>query len=223
MTVVLAGSMPLQADARERGLAAFAAVAAASRREPGCQAYAVAVDLEDDLSVRLFEAWESPEALDAHLASEHFRSFAGTLGEVVGGPPTMVRYEVRSSGPFPPPPTAPSDEPVGADRVGAVFARVAAGDCSVADLYAPDGVIEFGDRGRVEGREAIRAFYGQAIDALHPKPAVELVLEEAAPLYVAIVDVPTDGDRQRAVDLFELGDDGIRKLEMFTRNLGRGI
>jgi len=221
MTIVIAGSMPLRADARERGVAAFAALAAASRRESGCEAFAVAADLEDDLSVLLFEAWASQEALDAHRGSEHVRTFAGIVGEVLGGPPSMVRYEVRSSGPFPAPPTALGDEPAGADRVRTVFARVAAGDRGVADLYAPDGVIEFGDHGRVEGREAIRAFYGQAIDALHPQPAVQLVLEEAAPLYVAIVDVPTDGDRQRAVDLFELGDDGIRRLEMFTRNLGR--
>jgi hypothetical protein len=107
----------------------------------------------------------------------------------------------------------------GADRVHAVFARVAAGDTSVADLYAPDAVIEFGSGSSVEGREAIRAFYEKSIDATHPKPQVRRLLEHP-PLYVAILDVPTDGGRQRVVDVFEVGVEGIERLEIFSRNMG---
>ena len=43
----------------------------------------------------------------------------------------------------------------GADRVHEVFAHVGRGDLSVADLYADDGVIVYGDGARAEGREAI--------------------------------------------------------------------
>lgn len=107
----------------------------------------------------------------------------------------------------------------GLDRVREVFTRVRNGDRSVADLYAPDAVVEFGDGNRVEGREAIRGFYGAAIDKVAPKPEVEVVVE--VPGYqLAIVNVPTAAGRQRAVDLFQLGDEGIVKLEMFTRNMG---
>ncbi len=101
----------------------------------------------------------------------------------------------------------------GTDRVRAVFDRVRNGDVSVADLYAEDGVILYGDGGRVEGREAIRAFYKQTIDAMHPRPQVQAVLE-VPPLYVAIVDVPSDVVHHRALDIFELDDNGIRKLEI---------
>jgi hypothetical protein len=107
-------------------------------------------------------------------------------------------------------------DPRGADRVRAVFAGVRSGDASVADLYAEDGVIVYGDGDRVEGREAIRAFYRGAIDAIRPQPVVEAVLE-APPLYVALVDVPSEGVHHRALDLFEVDDRGIRRLEIYTR------
>lgn len=90
------------------------------------------------------------------------------------------------------------------------------GDLSVADLYAEDGVILFGDDGRVEGVEAIRAFYKTAIDSIRPQPQVEALLE-APPLYVVLVDVPSDDAHHRALDLFEVDEGGIRRLEIYTR------
>jgi hypothetical protein len=104
----------------------------------------------------------------------------------------------------------------GADRVREVFARVGNGDLSVADLYADDGVIVYGDGARAEGRDAIRAFYARAIEGVRPQPRVEALLE-APPLYVALVDVPGADVHHRALDLFEVDDGGIRRLEIFTR------
>jgi hypothetical protein len=106
----------------------------------------------------------------------------------------------------------------GADRVREVFARVRRGDASVADLYAEDGVIVYGrgDGDRVEGREAIRAFYQGTIDAIRPQPTVEAVLE-APPMFVALVDVPTTDQHHRALDLFEVDEGGIRRLEIYPR------
>ena len=105
----------------------------------------------------------------------------------------------------------------GADRVREVFARVRNGDLSVAELYAEDGVILFGSDGRVEGRDAIREFYKGAIESIRPQPDVEAVLE-APPLYVALVDVPGTDVHHRALDLFEIDDAGIRRLEIYTRH-----
>jgi hypothetical protein len=105
---------------------------------------------------------------------------------------------------------------VGSDRVREVFARVHAGDDSVADLFAPDAVLLYGSDGRLEGRQAIRAFYARTIETIHPRPHVDQVFE-APPRYVAVVDVPTSRGRQHAVDLFELGDEGIVSLEIHAR------
>jgi hypothetical protein len=98
-----------------------------------------------------------------------------------------------------------------------VFARVRNGDDRVADLYAEDGVVLAGGT-RVEGREAVRAFYRKTIESIHPRPDVQVVLEAPdSPFYVAIVEVPTDLGHMHALDLFTLGDEGIRQLEIFTR------
>jgi hypothetical protein len=105
----------------------------------------------------------------------------------------------------------------GADRVREVFARVRDGDLGVADLYAEDAVIVYGDGARAEGRDAIRAFYARAIEGIRPQPRVEAVLE-APPLYVALVDVPGTEVHHRALDLFEVDDTGIRCLEIFARH-----
>ena len=105
----------------------------------------------------------------------------------------------------------------GADRVREVFARVSVGDLSVADLYAEDGVIVYGNGARAEGRDAIRAFYARAIDGIRPEPRVETILE-APPLYVVLVDVPGVDVHHRALDLFEVDVRGIRKLEIFARH-----
>jgi hypothetical protein len=107
----------------------------------------------------------------------------------------------------------------GPDRIREVFARVRVGDDRVADLYAEDGVVVAGGA-RFEGREAIRAFYRRAIESVHPRPQVPLVLEApGSSLYAAVVEVPTDTGRVHALDLFKVDDEGIRRLEIFTRTV----
>jgi hypothetical protein len=105
----------------------------------------------------------------------------------------------------------------GADRVREVFVRVRNGDLGVVDLFAEDAVILFGDGGRVEGRDAIQAFYRRAIDVIRPRPTVEALLE-APPYYVALVDVPGAYVHHLALDLFEVDESGIRRLEIYSRH-----
>jgi hypothetical protein len=104
----------------------------------------------------------------------------------------------------------------GPDRIREVFVRVRNGDLRVADLYAEDAVVTYGHDGRAEGREAIRIFYRRTIETIRPQPRVEAVLE-APPLYVAVVDVPTTAGHHRALDLFEVDDKGIRRLEIYSQ------
>jgi SnoaL-like domain len=104
----------------------------------------------------------------------------------------------------------------GAVRVREVFARVGNGDAEgVADLYADDAVIQYSSHERVQGREAIRAFYQTQIDTIRPQPEVESVFEQP-PRYVAIVNVPTTDGQRRALDLFEVDERGVRRLEIFA-------
>ena len=113
-------------------------------------------------------------------------------------------------------PNAPGDRLQGADLVREVFARVRDQNPAVADLYTEDATLIFGQDGQANGREEIRAFYLRTFEAIAPQPQVEAVLE-APPRYVAIVNVPTDGRHHRALDLFDLDENGIRRLEIFSR------
>ncbi|HEY6531906.1 MAG TPA: hypothetical protein VIY72_06360, partial [Acidimicrobiales bacterium] len=63
----------------------------------------------------------------------------------------------------------------------------------------------------------IRAFYQHTMDTIRPQPVVQEVLQSAN-LYIAVVHVPTDNGVQNAIDLFELGDEGIRRLVIFSRS-----
>ena len=104
----------------------------------------------------------------------------------------------------------------GADRLREIFARVRAGDLAVADLYSPDAVLVPGNGARVEGRDAIRAFYEGVFANTRPHPQVQAVLE-SPPYYVAVLDVRTGDTSRRVLDLIELADDGIRSMEIFTQ------
>jgi hypothetical protein len=107
----------------------------------------------------------------------------------------------------------------GEDRIREVFARVRKGDDGVADLWAHDGVVIAAGT-RIEGRDAIRAFYRSTIDTLHPQPEVQVVFgSPGSDQYVVIVEVPTDRGHIHALDLFTLDDEGIRRLEIFNRSI----
>ena len=104
---------------------------------------------------------------------------------------------------------------VGGELVREVFRRVRAGDLSVADLYEEDADLYYADV-HAHGREAIRRFYRRTIDVMKPRCVVEALLE-TPPLYAALIDLPTTKGHQKALDLFELGPSGIRRIEIYIR------
>ena len=68
--------------------------------EPGCIDYRFTIDIDDPLVVRVFEQWESPDALEAHFAMPHFLAFSEVMLRAVDGPADFTRYEVSSAGPL---------------------------------------------------------------------------------------------------------------------------
>jgi quinol monooxygenase YgiN len=58
----------------------LAAMIAATRAEPGCAAYAYAVDLGDPNLLHIAEEWSSEEALDAHMQTPHMAKLGAALG-----------------------------------------------------------------------------------------------------------------------------------------------
>ena len=81
-------------------IAAAQKIIAPTHQEPGCQRYAIAVDLNDANVIWISEQWESEAALMAHLAMPHiveFMTFCGTV-EITGM--DVVKYDVSAAGPL---------------------------------------------------------------------------------------------------------------------------
>ena len=61
---------------------------AITKQEDGCIAYDL-YEAVDGSGVVMIELWESQEALDRHMESEHFKKFVPASGVYQEGPPTI--------------------------------------------------------------------------------------------------------------------------------------
>jgi quinol monooxygenase YgiN len=72
----------------------------ATRREPGCISYAFSADLAHAGRFRIFEEWESQDALDLHFASSHMAAFQGRVAGLGVKGMSIKKYEVAAVGPL---------------------------------------------------------------------------------------------------------------------------
>ena len=98
--IVIAGKATLHAAEVDAAVRAGSQMAATSRREPGCLDYRFSIDIDDPLVVRVFEQWESAEALEAHFATTHFGEFSEVIVRAVNGAAEFTRFEIASAGPL---------------------------------------------------------------------------------------------------------------------------
>jgi quinol monooxygenase YgiN len=80
MSYVLIVRMKAQEGNEERAVQVMAKLAAASREEPGCEAYVPCRETEDPRSFAVFESYRDQAAFEAHGQTEHFQRLA--LGEL---------------------------------------------------------------------------------------------------------------------------------------------
>ncbi len=63
-----------------------------TRQEPGCLRYDLLQNQADPTDFTFVEEWESPEALDNHLASEHIQVAIQGVPELIAVGPDIRRY-----------------------------------------------------------------------------------------------------------------------------------
>lgn len=80
--IVVSGEIEVSPEGREAGVAAAIEMARATVEEAGCISYRFYADLERANVFRVFEEWETQEALDEHFQTEHMRVFRAKLGEI---------------------------------------------------------------------------------------------------------------------------------------------
>jgi quinol monooxygenase YgiN len=92
--LIVISSASAAPDRRDELVAAARVVAAATRSDEGCSAYAFSADLEDPDRILGLEIWADRAALDAHLAHDHTQAFLAVVPGLVAGEPAMATYDV---------------------------------------------------------------------------------------------------------------------------------
>jgi quinol monooxygenase YgiN len=72
-------------------------IVAETLRERGCIAYSYAEDVSDPGLIRVSEAWDSAEALSAHLTTDHMQRWCSEREELGLTDRDITRYEVAAA------------------------------------------------------------------------------------------------------------------------------
>ena len=94
--LILAGTIRLAPGSRDAAKPALTAMVEASRAEPGCLAYALSFDVEDDHLVHVFEAFEDEEALATHRGSAHMAAWRDARAQLGISERNMREYFVSA-------------------------------------------------------------------------------------------------------------------------------
>ena len=80
--LVIGGRIRIDPAGRDQAIAAATEMMRESNKEAGCISYTFSADLEDPGLFRIFEEWESEEALGAHFKAPHMAAFNKVMGSL---------------------------------------------------------------------------------------------------------------------------------------------
>ncbi|MEN8723048.1 MAG: putative quinol monooxygenase [Alphaproteobacteria bacterium] len=80
--IIVSGRIKIAESSREKALALIEPLVTATREEPGNIEYGFYEDLVTPGSFKLYEEWESDEALDAHGQTAHMAAFNDAVGTI---------------------------------------------------------------------------------------------------------------------------------------------
>lgn len=95
--IVVSGTFELGHSSVETAKAAMAEMAEDTRGEKGCITYAFFQSIESPTTFRVFEEWESDEALKAHFDAPHMKEFRAKLGSLEILSRDVKRYAVSEA------------------------------------------------------------------------------------------------------------------------------
>ncbi len=72
-----------------------------TRKESGCLKYVSSVDINDPMIIRIYEIWESMEALGPHFKTPHMAAFQEALGGLRTKSMEAKVYEISKELEFP--------------------------------------------------------------------------------------------------------------------------
>lgn len=99
--LIVAAEALVEEGAIDRVRDALRSMEEETRKEAGCVTYAFCVDVNAPTTLRIFERWESMEALQAHFKTPHMAAFGKALGEVQPKSLEIKLYQVEKELPLP--------------------------------------------------------------------------------------------------------------------------
>jgi len=81
MTTLIAGTMDMTPENRDKALAEVAGLMIETRTQKGCTHYVWSADPSSDTRLYVYEYWETTEDLAAHLAGPFYAQMLGVLGK----------------------------------------------------------------------------------------------------------------------------------------------
>jgi quinol monooxygenase YgiN len=98
--LIIAGTLDVAPENRAKLLEAAEPLMRASEAEDGCHTYRMTPDQLDAGRVRIFELWESEEAVASHFGQPHMAEFGAAIGGLGVSGSDLTKYEIASSGPL---------------------------------------------------------------------------------------------------------------------------
>ena len=98
--LVIAGHVKIDPAKVDEATPAALEMMRETHKEAGCLSYTFAAALEDPGTFRIFEEWESQEALDAHFQAPHMAAFQKAMGGFGVKEMVVHRYEISKKGPL---------------------------------------------------------------------------------------------------------------------------
>jgi quinol monooxygenase YgiN len=98
--LIVAGTLDLAPEHREELLRHAVPLMEATHAEAGNHEYVFSADPVEPGRVRIFEIWESEEALASHFGEPHMAEFGGKLGDLGVTGNSLTKYTISESGPL---------------------------------------------------------------------------------------------------------------------------
>jgi len=99
--LIVAGEVVVDNAAIDAVRGALGTMESETRKEPGCVTYAFSVDITDPNMMRIFEVWESMEALREHFKTPHMAAFGAAVSKIQPKSMSVKAFEVGQEVPLP--------------------------------------------------------------------------------------------------------------------------
>ena len=81
--IIVTATITVKKGNRDELISKSQNVITSTRQEQGNISYELLASTEDENVLMMFEKWESKEALDTHMQTEHFKAFGAAIEDIV--------------------------------------------------------------------------------------------------------------------------------------------